>query len=77
MPMLFTSLTTTAGFLSLAFARIPPVQVFGVFVAIGVMVAWILTITFIPASIALMNPESLKISAQKKSIGIKALSILF
>ncbi|MFA6636556.1 MAG: MMPL family transporter [Candidatus Omnitrophota bacterium] len=57
MPMLFTSLTTTAGFFSLAFARIPPVQVFGVFVAIGVMTAWLLTITFIPASVALMKKE--------------------
>ena len=57
MPMLFTSLTTTAGFFSLAFAEIPPVQVFGVFVAIGVMTAWILTMTFIPASIALMKKE--------------------
>lgn len=57
MPMLFTSLTTTAGFFSLAFAEIPPVQVFGVFVAIGVMAAWILTMTFIPASIALMKKE--------------------
>ncbi|HPN73119.1 MAG TPA: MMPL family transporter, partial [Candidatus Omnitrophota bacterium] len=57
MPMLFTSLTTTAGFFSLAFAEIPPVQVFGVFVAFGVMVAWILTITFIPASVALMRKE--------------------
>lgn len=55
MPMLFTSLTTTAGFLSLAFARIPPVQVFGVFVALGVMLAWLLTMTFIPASISLMK----------------------
>ncbi len=59
-PMLFTSLTTTAGFLSLAFARIPPVQVFGVFVAVGVMIAWILTITFIPAGVALMKKKSLE-----------------
>jgi uncharacterized protein len=60
MPMLFTSLTTTAGFFSLAFAKIPPVQVFGVFVALGVMTAWILTITFIPAAIALMKREWLE-----------------
>jgi predicted RND superfamily exporter protein len=60
MPMLFTSLTTTAGFFSLAFARIPPVQVFGVFVAFGVMTAWVLTMTFIPASIALMKKEWLE-----------------
>ncbi|MBD3296762.1 MAG: MMPL family transporter [Candidatus Omnitrophica bacterium] len=60
MPMLFTSLTTTAGFLSLAFAEIPPVQVFGIFVAIGVMLAWLLTMTFIPASIVLMKKEWLE-----------------
>ncbi len=48
-PMLFTSLTSTAGFASLALTPIPPVQVFGVFVALGVMAAWFFTITFIPA----------------------------
>jgi len=48
-PMLFTSLTTTAGFASLALTPIPPVQVFGVFVAIGVMLAWMWSILFIPA----------------------------
>ena len=56
-PMLYTSLTTTAGFASLALTPIPPVQVFGIFVAIGVMIAWLLTITFIPAAIMFI-PES-------------------
>jgi len=50
-PMLYTSLTTAVGFASLALTPIPPVQVFGLFIAFGVMVAWILTITFIPAYI--------------------------
>ncbi len=48
-PMLYTSLTSAAGFLSLALTPIPPVQVFGIFVAVGVMIAWALTILFIPA----------------------------
>lgn len=56
-PMLFTTLTTMAGFLSLALTPIPPVQVFGVFVAVGVFLAWILTMLFIPAYIMLI-PES-------------------
>ena len=56
-PMMFTSLTTTAGFASLALTPIPPVQVFGVFVAVGVMLAWLWTITFIPAAIMFI-PES-------------------
>jgi len=49
MPMLYTSLTTAAGFGSLALTPIPPVQVFGVFVAIGVAFAWVFTVTFVPA----------------------------
>jgi uncharacterized protein len=52
-PMLFTSLTTTAGFASLMLAPIPPVQVFGLFVAIGVMLAWLFTMTVIPAYVVL------------------------
>ena len=59
-PMLFTSLTTAVGFASLALAPIPPVQVFGVFVAFGVMMAWFLTLTLIPAYITFIRPESLE-----------------
>ncbi|MDD5513348.1 MAG: MMPL family transporter [Candidatus Omnitrophica bacterium] len=55
--MLFTSLTTIAGFFSLSFAPIPPIQVFGIFVAIGVAVAWVLTMTFIPAYVVLIDPR--------------------
>ncbi|PHZ83450.1 efflux RND transporter permease subunit [Paremcibacter congregatus] len=56
-PMLFTTLTTAVGFGSLALTPIPPVQVFGVFVAIGVVMAWFFTITLIPAYIMLMPEE--------------------
>lgn len=54
LPMLYTSLTSVAGFLSLALTPIPPVQVFGIFVGIGILVAWVLTVTFIPAYIAFL-----------------------
>lgn len=57
MPMLYTSLTSAAGFASLALAPIPPVQVFGLFCAFGIIVAWLLTITFIPAFVTFL-PES-------------------
>jgi predicted RND superfamily exporter protein len=57
-PMLYTSLTSAVGFFSLSFSPIPPVQAFGVFVACGVMIAWVLTITFIPAYISLMKESS-------------------
>ncbi|MDL1960474.1 MAG: MMPL family transporter [Deltaproteobacteria bacterium] len=60
LPMLYTSLTTTAGFGSMALVPIPPVQVFGIFVAIGVMSAWALTIIFIPAYVMFIKPETLE-----------------
>lgn len=53
MPMLYTSLTTMAGFGSLGFTPIPPVRVFGLHVAFGVGLAWVLTMTLIPAYILL------------------------
>jgi predicted RND superfamily exporter protein len=53
MPMLYTSLTTIAGFASLATTPIPPVKVFGLHVAFGVALAWLLTMTFVPAYIML------------------------
>ncbi len=58
-PMLYTSLTSAAGFASLALTPIPPVQVFGIFVAIGVLLAWFLTITFIPAYVMFIPETSL------------------
>lgn len=60
MPMLFTTLTTMAGFLSLALTPIPPVQVFGVFVAVGVFIAWLLTMLFIPAYVMLIPEHKLE-----------------
>lgn len=60
MPMLFTTLTTMAGFLSLALTPIPPVQVFGVFVAVGVLIAWLLTMLFIPAYVMLIPEHKLE-----------------
>jgi len=57
LPMLYTSLTTIAGFASLAFTPIPPVQVFGLHVAFGVALAWLLTMTLVPAYIVLFTPQ--------------------
>jgi len=60
MPMLYTSLTSAAGFASLALTPIPPVQVFGIFVAVGIMIAWVCTITFVPAYIMMIKESSLE-----------------
>jgi predicted RND superfamily exporter protein len=60
MPMLYTSLTSAAGFASLALTPIPPVQVFGIFVAIGIMIAWLCTVTFVPAYVMMIKESSLE-----------------
>lgn len=59
-PMFFTTLTTCAGFASLALTPIPPVRVFGIFVAFGVFLAWFFTVTLVPAYIMLMPEKALK-----------------
>ncbi len=78
-PMLYTSLTSAAGFLSLVITPIPPVRVFGVFVALGILLAFFLTITVIPAYVATMSPRSLAslqaaalVSAQHGRTGLLA-----
>jgi len=52
-PVTLTSLTTMAGFLALwPTATMPPLQYFGLFGALGVGVAWLYTMTFLPALLA-------------------------
>jgi predicted RND superfamily exporter protein len=65
-PMFYTSITTAVGFASLTLADIPPVRIFGAFVAFGVMAAWFLTVTFIPASIMLIREEKLAAKVAKR-----------
>ena len=59
-PMLYTSITSGVGFASLALADIPPVRIFGLFVAFGIAAAWLLALTIVPAVISLMDDEKLK-----------------
>ncbi len=58
-PMLFTSITSAIGFFSLMLTPIPPVQVFGAFVGVGILLAFVLTVVFIPAYLVVLKPESL------------------
>jgi len=60
MPMLYTSLTSAVGFVSLAMTPIPPVQTFGLFVATGIMIAWVTTILFVPAYVMMINESRLE-----------------
>lgn len=67
-PMLYTSLTSAVGFLSLLLTPIPPVQIFGAFVAFGILLAFLLTITLIPAYVVRMKPERLaRLASQRRT----------
>ena len=53
-PVFLTSLTTCIGFLSMNFSDAPPFRHLGNFVALGVAVAFILSVTFLPAIMSLL-----------------------
>jgi len=59
-PMLYTSITSSVGFYSLMLTPIPPVQIFGAFVGTGILLAFLITITFMPAYLSRMNESSLQ-----------------
>jgi predicted RND superfamily exporter protein len=55
MATLFTSITTAVGFITLMMVPIKPMQDFGLYSAIGVILAFIIAITFLPASLSLLK----------------------
>lgn len=57
-PITLTTLTTMAGFLGLHFAAyMPPFKFFGLFTALGVGVAWLYSLIFLPAAMSLLKTE--------------------
>jgi len=57
-PITLTTLTTAAGFLGLYFAAyMPPFKFFGLFTAIGVMIAGVYSMIFLPAAISVIKPK--------------------
>jgi len=53
-PITLTSLTTVIGFLSLNFSDAPPFRDLGNMVAMGIIAAWILSLTFFPALMSVL-----------------------
>ena len=51
-PIFLTAVTTAIGFLSMIFNEVPPVQHLGILVGIGVLFIFILSVTFLPALLA-------------------------
>ncbi len=54
LPVTITSLTTLVGFLTLNFSDSPPFNHLGNITAVGIAAAWLISITFLPASVKLL-----------------------
>ena len=55
-PCVIVNLTTAIGFASFATSQLPPVRDFGVFTAIGLLACCILSLTALPAALAMIPP---------------------
>ena len=72
MPIFITSLTTAMGFLSMNFSEVPPLAHLGNIVAVGVVVAWILSVSFLPA-LTVVLPIKVKMQEKDKHTAMTAL----
>ncbi|HEX7414730.1 MAG TPA: MMPL family transporter [Bacteroidia bacterium] len=57
-PTLLTLISTVVGFLSLCYSGIKPVRDFGIYTSVGIVVAFILTYTYLPAMLRLKIKNS-------------------
>ena len=74
-PIILTALTTIAGFLSFTGAYITAISQFGIFTAVGVLFSLILSLTFLPAVLAMLKVKHSSIS-EGKSHFLKSLMIV-
>ncbi len=57
LPVLLTSLTTAVGFASLGISHVIPIKTLGIATANAALLAFVLTILFVPAMLAIVNPK--------------------
>ena len=57
LPIFLTSLTTAVGFASLGISEIIPIKTLGIATANAALLAFVLTIVFVPAMLAIINPK--------------------
>ncbi|HWY12707.1 MAG TPA: MMPL family transporter, partial [Bacteroidia bacterium] len=58
-PTFLTLITTVVSFLSLLFSSIAPIRDFGIYVSLGIIIAFILTYTLLPALLYFFTPKRL------------------
>jgi len=65
MPIFITSVTTAIGFLTLNFSDVPVLADLGNLTALGVMIAFVLSVTLLPALLRLLPMRAIKVSSEK------------
>jgi len=66
-PVFLAALTTLAGFVSFCFTPIVPIQEFGFCASVGVIAAFVVAVTFIPAMLLIRGPRTLKLRRSEKT----------
>lgn len=74
---LLTSLTTAVGFLTLLTASIRPLQYFGLYTSAGVLIAFILACSLLPASLIMLPRKKLPLYAVKQAFWRPYLWLLY
>lgn len=77
-PTFLTLITTVVGFLSLLFSSIKPIRDFGIFTSVGIIIAFILSYTMLPAILYFYTPKkSLQLHHQNSPTYGRMRKILF
>jgi len=74
---LLTSLTTAAGFITLTMINIQPIKEFGLYTALGVILAFVIAISFLPALLSLIKEPKIVQKNRTPELWRKALSKIF
>lgn len=67
-PTFLTLISTVAGFLSLCYSGVKPIREFGIYTSVGIVIAFILTYTYLPAILLLLPPRKAPHIKQGKKI---------
>lgn len=70
-PVFLTSLTTALGFVSLNFSDVPPFKDIGNVSATGVVIAWVLSMTLLPAMMYVLPMTESRISRRRTSLLVR------
>ncbi|MEA1920745.1 MAG: MMPL family transporter [Campylobacterota bacterium] len=69
LPIFLTSITTAVGFASLGISAVVPIKTLGIATANAALLAFVLTILFVPAMLAILNPKikATQLAKEKKT----------